>query len=334
MSRSRTLERGVRPPSAARSLAAALALALSASSCGFIGSDMFAADLQYAAGSYDLAGELGCGPEEIRDLRIEELRSLDGSSGLFVAANLYDDWHLAALSGRMGLAAAYRDPSFNRFLGSYSDPACFVCGKTSLDGDFTYGATGTMTGCEEGSVDVAMSDAVLNYRDAGGSCVVLCAKGSGIESSSITPLEPGSYFKLLDGSVLFADSGSPRFFLLARADSGKGGDVLCLGFADAYASLSAELDGSPLATNPDIAATRIRTDYVDGGWATDDGIVLLVHGRESRIVRFAYGTGKELDSIRIDSDWIRATSFESSGARWYCYDRGTGRVKKLRTWWK
>jgi hypothetical protein len=332
MSPTRVRERCARPPAVAVAVAAALALA--AASCGFIGSDMFPKDLQYAGGSYDLAGELGYGPDEIGELRIEELRSLGGASGVFVAANPSDGWRLVALDGRMNGIASYRDPAFNRFLGSFSGDDSFACGKTSLRGDYSLNATGTMTGCEDGSIDVAMSDYVINYRESAGSCVVLYAKDTGIAASSVTPLASGAFFKLLDGSVLDADSGSPKFFLLARADSGKGGDVLCLGFADASASLTAELDGSPLASNLDVAATWIHTDYVDGGWATDDGIVLLVHGNDSRIARFAFGTGEELDSFRIDSEWMKAVSFESSGARWFYYDRGTGRIRMLRTWWK
>jgi hypothetical protein len=331
MSPMRARERGARPPLA---VAAALALGMAAASCGFLGSDMFPRELQYAAGSYDLEGELGWVPDEIGELRIEELHSLGGAGGLFVAANLPAGWSLAALDGGMDLIASYSDPAFNRFLGSYSDPVCFVCGKTSLRGDFVLNATGTMTGCEGSSVDLAMTDYVLNYRESVGSCVDLYYKDGGNVGTAVTPLEAGSYFKLLDGSVLDADSGSPRFYLLARADSGKGGDVLCLGFADASASVTAALNGSSLSSNPDVEATWIHTDYVDGGWATDDGIVLLVHGKESRIARFAFRTGKELDSLRVDSEWMQAVSFESSGARWFFFDRGTGRIRQLRTWWK
>ncbi len=63
-----------------------------------------------------------------------------------------------------------------------------------------------------------------------------------------------------------------------------------------------------------------------------------------RLVRYKPGTGSvditsytystELDSIPFDSDDKRVLSFDPEGRYWFFYDRKSGLLYKMRTWWK
>ncbi len=86
---------------------------------------------------------------------------------------------------------------------------------------------------------------------------------------------------------------------------------------------------------------------VDDGraWITYDGPVAYHRGDKGpdRLVRYKMGSGSaspytpatELDSIPFDdNDELRVLSFDASGTWWFAYDRRTGYLYKLRTWWK
>jgi hypothetical protein len=78
-------------------------------------------------------------------------------------------------------------------------------------------------------------------------------------------------------------------------------------------------------------------------WLTAGGPVAFDRSdKDSRLVRYKYGTGnfstgakaEELDSIIFDEDDLKILSFDPSGQWWFVYDRYSGRLYKLRTWWK
>jgi hypothetical protein len=332
-------DRGASSPlrGAAAAVAAAVS-ALAASSCGFVGADMFPKELQYAEAGYDLAEEFGVEPASLGELRIEKLRAYDGSTGLFVAAKRPGGWHLSILDKGMGLVSSLEDPDFSRFLGSYDGASSFVCGRTGISVGFTVGAPGAMTSCDGSAFDIAASRYCLHFQD-----IALGTGITGTEKGSSTPLGTNAptimatneYFDCLDSSVLHAGTAAARLFLLARSRSAGGSEAVAFGFPDSYSSLASILDGTtPLSTNPSVSVVRVRADYADQGWITDDGIVLVLHGGESRLARIDPATGEELDSIRLDTEWMQGASFEDSGEFWYYYDRGSGYVKKLRTWWR
>jgi hypothetical protein len=323
------------PGASAAAIAVAVS-ALAAASCGFVGADMFPKELQYAEGGYDLAEEYGAEPASIGELRIEHLRAYDGSTGLFVAAKRPSGWHLSILDGGMGRAASLDDPNFSRFLGSYDGASSFVCGRTGISVGFTVGASGSMTSCDGSAFDIAASRYCVRFQDLPqGTGVYATEKASSVPlgSNSPTVMITGEYFDCMDSSLLHAGRADAKFFLLARSRSAGGSEAVAFGFPDSWSSLSSILDGST-SLNSSVSVVRVRADYVDQGWITDDGIVLVLHGSESRLARFDPKTGVELDSVRIDTEWMQGASFEDSGEFWYYYDRGSGYVKKLRTWWR
>lgn len=89
-------------------------------------------------------------------------------------------------------------------------------------------------------------------------------------------------------------------------------------------------------------------------WLTEGGPVAFVRGNNGsdRLVRYRYGTGEfssgtfgdfaggyttseVIDSVSIgDDDEISVLSFDPSGTWWFLYNRRTGILYKLRTWWK
>jgi hypothetical protein len=311
---------------------------LAATSCGFVGADMFPRELQYAAGGYDLAREYGIEPEKMGELRVERLRSREGATGVFVAAKRQGGWDLTILNEDMSRAASLLDPNFSRFLGSYEGVSDFVCGKTDIGGDFAINTPGSMASCGNSSFDIATTRYCLRFQDTvNGTGVLGTEKASPMPlgSNTATLLATSEYFDSLDCSVLYAGTASPKFYMLARSRNVAGSEVVALGFPDDYLSLSSIFDGmTSLTLSASVTVTRIRGDYADQGWVTDDGIVLLLHGSRNRLARFAFGTGAELDSIRVDTEWMQGPSFDDSGEYWYYYDRGSGYVKQLRTWWR
>jgi len=86
--------------------------------------------------------------------------------------------------------------------------------------------------------------------------------------------------------------------------------------------------------NPNAVVTEVSSSSSDQAWLTIGGIVSLSHDNRTRLVRYAYGSGKELDSMAIDDTWMAAINFEDSGSYWYYYDRYTGCLFKMRSWWK
>ncbi len=313
-------------------------------SCDFIASDMFPKDLLYASGGYDLAEELGVDPDTIKDIRIERLRSLEGVHGIFVTAFQPGGWRLWIFDEQMKLIQRLSDPYFSRFLGSYSNTfspdRSFICGRTDIGSAFQVTSSNTELGCNEWLFDIATSYLVLSSTtiDTGSETytqVNLYDKQSGNLYANARFAPSGQYY-LLDTSLLFAAGSSPHIYLLAKPGTFGSTEVLWVGFpytgeTDLTTWFSAL--SSSLIESPGSKSTAINLTDIDQGWVTEDGIVVLTHGGDSRLRRFNLQSGAELDSIRIDSDWMQALSFDDEGDYWFYYDPRTGYVKRMRTWW-
>ena len=80
----------------------------------------------------------------------------------------------------------------------------------------------------------------------------------------------------------------------------------------------------------------------DKAWLTADGPIAYYRDKNNRIIRYRWGTGdfatgaraEELDSLLFDDDDMQLLSFDPSGTWWFVYDKLSGRLYKLRTWWK
>ncbi len=143
--------------------------------------------------------------------------------------------------------------------------------------------------------------------------------------------------------------------------SGYAYNLLDADYANGYSVLGQRQDNSQgyAASFPDSAtftaggtvfdaASAVKTGPFpvadSNAWLTADGPVAYYRDNNgsNRIVRYRYGTGdfttgaqaEELDSLVFDSDDVQLLSFDPSGTWWFIYDKLSGRLYKLRTWWR
>jgi hypothetical protein len=72
-----------------------------------------------------------------------------------------------------------------------------------------------------------------------------------------------------------------------------------------------------------------------GAWITQDGLVSL--SRKNNLFtlkRYPLGPGGSMDSYSMAGRYDDLLYFEPSGKYWYRFDRSSGRLFRLRTWWK
>jgi len=305
-------------------------------SCGFVGTDMFPKELQYAAGGYSLASELGIEPDEMGELRIERLVSREDVNGIFVVAKRPEGWRLFSLNDNVELNAILENGFFNRFLGSTGESdRSFICGMTAIDDEleiFTPPAGGTEGGCNDNTLDLARSEYIIQYYDNASATLLTITDKPGIQNFSDIPISNNTFFTMLDSSMLASSLGN-RYVILARTRNSDPASLIALSFDGIDSVTSVFGESTPLSEHTHVAKSYLSVKSVDGGWVTEDGIVVLSHHDDTRLIRYDLVTGAELDSIKIDSDWMQGLSFDDSGEHWYYYDRRTGYVKKLRTWW-
>lgn len=309
-------------------------------SCDFIASDMFPKDLLYASGGYDLAEELGVEADTIKDIQIAHLRSLEGVSGVFVTVLQPGGWLLLIFDEHMKLIRKLADPNFSRFLGScsntFSPDRSFICGRTDIGSAFQVTAPNNELGCVDWRFDIATSNLVLSFSTPGTYTQVdLYIKDSNASAGS-KPLAPSGSYYSMDTSLLFADTTSSYVYLLAKSGIPDSTELVCVGFPysnEAAFTMSFASVPSSLVEYTGSKTIHLSLSDADQGWVTEDGIVVLTHDNDSRLRRFDLTSGAELDSIRVDSDWMQALSFDDEGGYWFYYDPRTGYVKRMRTWW-
>ena len=84
-----------------------------------------------------------------------------------------------------------------------------------------------------------------------------------------------------------------------------------------------------------IESTTISGLSEQSGWLTRDGLVTLSYDQNSRISRYAFSSGAEIDSERLpSSSGDRKFAFDASGSYRLYFDKGAGTLHLMRTWWK
>lgn len=138
-------------------------------------------------------------------------------------------------------------------------------------------------------------------------------------------------------------------------------NLLHADYANGYSVLGQRQENSQgyVASFPDSATFTAGGTVFDSGtamktgpfpiadnyaWLTADGPVAYFRDSNgsNRIVRYRYGTGdfatgaqaQEIDSLPFDDNDVQLLSFDPSGTWWFIYDKLSGRLYKLRTWWK
>lgn len=155
------------------------------------------------------------------------------------------------------------------------------------------------------------------------------------------------------------DSGS-GYWLLARAatlpdgrvclvffkgGSEGWGSAFAVVFADAQALLDAMASSTLVSYSGAAVGSTLEVASVNGGidspsgigaWPTADGLVAVTgqsNGR-LRLARYPLGPGGEIDEYSVASGYRYSYCFEASGGFWLLFDRSTGWLFKLRSWWR
>jgi len=95
-------------------------------------------------------------------------------------------------------------------------------------------------------------------------------------------------------------------------------------------------------TTPADAVTAIKTIEIHTGnsynnaWATADGAVARESDNSGHIILklYRFGAAGASDEYSLRENGDMQMSFEPSGRYWFLYEGTTGRLYKLRTWWK
>lgn len=319
--------------------AALIAAAVSLCSCEFLGLDMFPSDLKNLEASFDLRAYLASSDISFNGVeRIERLESsTTGAVYLFVLLYTDSGSRLMILDEKLSkVEGSSTDAQLGRLLlADNSDQ--FLCGQVIFDANLNLVGHGSDTS--------AFYDGVCGYPDSSANYTIWSSSYSALSLAShdaswlaATPTtndllstpSTTSYYQLVD--LLSTDTASPfvlaflvknennRPYIVQYADRA----AFDAGFASSYATSNAvtlNLDVSPLDRSL---------------WLTSDGIVALrTDSGPTRLVRYSFATGKELDSQSFNVSTENAfLSFEPEGRYYYRYDGLSGRLYKLRTWWK
>lgn len=323
-----------------RSLLSAALLSLFLSSCAFFTSDIFPAWLSFSDASLDLRGLVrGFGAaDEPESLYVEYIQTVGGPA--YIAVLYYEGtaWRLVFLSPKdMGYLASLKDTGFSPFLGAGS-AGDIVCGTVSVN---AY----TLTSQSPAPTSLPGGGRPYLVRAGGGldQYIVTSPDSSNVawiqyDSAWSTPTTsstaagdspyPASSLYLQDADTDVLGTGANYLF----RDTSSGG----YGYV-AYYAATAGIETYPLLST---SATQITGPFRmdDGrGWITSGGPVAYVYGDSGpdRLVRYKFGSaGTERDSLPFDSDDVDILSFDPAGRYWFIYDRISGRLFKLRTWWK
>jgi hypothetical protein len=324
---------------------AVLLLGLLLTTCTFLTSDIFPYWLSFAEASVDLrtiGTDLGLGPDpfpEALEYAPFVFSGTDYSKVLVYLRGSTGQQRLLLLDpGNLALKEDLFDADFSPILASAAGG--FLCGERTID-PISYSI---------GLAQDATWDAyyvVRPFRDgiapAGRNYVVAQNDPQVAYFASF-----GTIWDLLSADTPDFD---PLFgsYQLLDADYAQGYSILGRRLFDSYgyaASYSSDTDFMTSLTVFDSAGAIMTGPFPvadDRAWLTAGGPVALDRSqKETRLVRYQFGTGSfatgamatELDSISFDEDDIKVLSFDPSGKWWFIYDRFSGKLYKLRTWWK
>ena len=139
--------------------------------------------------------------------------------------------------------------------------------------------------------------------------------------------------------------GDGRICLLFSLGMGDQGKIQAVTFAD-YPTFDSAFGVGGLMESPDavkgsqIAVTTFGGSF-DGpsgidAWITENGVVAMTttSNNQATFSRYPLGSGGSVDSYSMTYYSGNLYFFESSGRYWYIFDVGSGRLVRLRTWWK
>ncbi len=328
-------------------LAALLAVACSPWSCSFFEEDVYPGWLDYVAAKADLrtaASEAGTGSlRGVERIELFYYENASGTESALACALVYGDTGTAliALDGTT-LAASKTwtsrsipspeplGPPLGATLGG------FVCGTLAFNpNDLEAGPASISATVPSGEARIMADTAgARNYYirnvATGGLRIAEYDASYGFLGDSLRPFDAASSsFALID-----AEATGGRLRILVGGSSG----AYALGYAD-RATLIAS---TPLLE--DTAAERTGPFWPSDGkaWLTADGVVAYRRDGRSRLELYPYGYSPSataaaavstVEALELDTDGIDILGFEPRGDYWFLYERLSGRLYALRTWW-
>lgn len=338
-----------------RAASAALALFCMCflSTCDFLTADIFPSWLSYAAARFDMesaAADFVTASNQLNGIDVEYIRTLSGKDLVVILFMGSGNRRLLLLDpGDMKLLTALDDSvDFTPFLGAGSNGE-LACGRRSIDPVTFATAAGANIGVDGSRqwlvrIGPGMDQFLIGYNESMLEVqrqkydVLWSIIGASQTGTTWAAPYPTTSWILLDCET--GGTGVAADFLFLNY-----GGTTQYGYASHFAAASSIDTGTlNFLGSADSVTGPFRLD--DGrAWITSGGPVAFVRGDRSsdRLVRYRNGTGSVspwsestvADSIPVDdNDELTVLSFEPSGEWWFAYDRRTGYLYKLRTWWK
>lgn len=310
-------------------------------SCSFLGLDMFSPDLKNVEAEFDIESAFAAKGLTTKNIvAIERLSATTGEEYLALVAYTSEGTRLAIFDSGLSKLLDLRsdsglgpmllaDNGGNIVCGCAKIPASTL-GTSSLIAEAALSNQG-VRGYPGASYNYALYSSGLStltflcFPGSSGEWGTSCATTADLFSTSAT-----ANYELVDLLYTGETSLFALLFLIRENDGNRP-------FIVEYAAPSDFESG--MASYATATATRTTSlSNVDNEniWLTVDGIVAFkTDSGSSRIVRYEYGSGDELDSLSLNVSTESAfISFEPNGRYWYRYDGISGMLYKLRTWWK
>ncbi|MFA6506247.1 MAG: hypothetical protein WCT14_09125 [Treponemataceae bacterium] len=305
------------------------------SSCSLFGNDQFPGYLKYAVAKVDLGALYQAeGLKEPVSVSRAFLTADSGTgSRAFIFASSYEGSRLFVFDGAtIKHVKTVQNNGLRSFL-TVLPSGNYLCGGVELD-------AATLSIVSDTRPTISLSDSARSFTD-GVYLYVLYQDGAGLHcdrydgawnhlsSASVPPLSgfSTSSYQLLD--AYHEASVSSKVRLLFSTYSGVRSVTFAsvADFLAAYGQVSLDLGSESVVALPYFSD--------NGGWATRDGLIALSYEQNSRVIRYSYDTGSELDDERLDStNGDRRYYFDPSGYFRLFLDEDTELLHLLRTWWK
>ena len=316
-----------------------LPLILILASCDLLSVDLFPGYLSYEIATVDLKGKLSgkgiASPEDIQRIAIL-YTPLTGKRYVLAYLNTVNGPVLAVLDGEnLDLKTVIQDPSIGPMLTVDMEGYLVSAGSNGenvgrLDPrNFAY--TSEVTTIYTGNIE-AFTDGVNTYvvqynsTNPGPLAYSSYSPWTTLVNTGSKNLSP-SYIWDLYLSSFYCEGGPVRFLMTSFNGSSFAVRFPSVGdFTGAFSSSSIFEDSNALVV-------RLPLVNNNGGWMTRGGAILLRDEKSTRLTRYNPDTGAEVDSFTVNDRGDTRFGFSSDGQRWALYERETGKLHLLRTWW-
>jgi len=316
-----------------------LPLILILASCDLLSVDLFPGYLSYEIATVDLKGKLSgkgiAAPEDIQRIAIL-YTPLTGKRYVLAYLNTVNGPVLAVLDGEnLDLKTVIQAPFIGPMLTVDMEGYLVSAGSNGANvgrldpRNFTYTPVGTTidSGNIEAFTDSGTTFVVQYNSTSPGLFEYRSYPSTWVASTPVSKNLSPSYIWDLYLSSFYCEGGPVRFLMTSLNGSSFAVSFPSVGYFTSAFSSSSIFD----ATNA--LVVRLPLANYNGGWMTRGGAILLRDEKSTRLTRYNPDTGAEVDSFTVNDRGDTRFGFSSDGQRWALYERETGKLHLLRTWW-